>query len=139
MAPEDGKPDNYIVEPLERKKKESVKREKKYRIIAIDNDHALAEPFSKEFVENRIKCCPQVKSILYCFDQMNNPIHHQVIEKVISFNFNEILERWLKNLDGVHQEYSNLFGGSSINKLYLNGEEPCFIGVPFKTEMISKL
>jgi patatin-like phospholipase/acyl hydrolase/Ran GTPase-activating protein (RanGAP) involved in mRNA processing and transport len=131
IAPEDGKPDNYIVEPLDTGK---------CRLIAIDNDHALADPLAGEVVQNRVKCCPQVKTILYCMDQMQDLIHPDVKAKIVATDFRALLERWLMMLNGVQQEYTALFNNHQhLQNLYLNAQYPCFIGIPFKTEMVAKL
>src|SRR3546814_17373555 len=99
MAPEDGKPDNYIMEPFTKGY---------YRIIAIDNDHNLADPLAKEVVVNRLKFCPQVKSILYCLDQIHDTIHPKIHQTLQYINFFEKLYECLVMLVGYQKENTEL-------------------------------
>ena len=132
IAPEDGSPSNYIVEP---------QTNNQVRIVAIDNDHALAEPLTKEVqVDKKVKCRPQVKSILYCFDQVNESVDATVKADLVTTDFFKLLENWLTELSVVNQAYQRLFPDPDrLIQLYTDKMYPCFIGIPFKTQMIAKL
>ena len=96
LNPEDGKPHNYVVEEFT-----DSNNEKTTRLIGIDNDQAFVKPFiaNKKWsvldVFKQKETKPQVKTILYCLNQMNNPIHPDVRNLFInmSFQFYLILKR----------------------------------------------
>ena len=71
--PEDGKPDNYICEPIEGTEPTT------YRLVGIDNDHAFAPAVAmdKGHKELKVKCC------LFCLDQTNESVHPRVREALV--------------------------------------------------------
>lgn len=50
--PEDGKPDNYVCEPIE--------KTGKFRVIGVDNDHAFAPPVATEKGHKELKVCAAI-------------------------------------------------------------------------------
>ena len=72
INPEDGKPDNYIVEVHPTKVGQ-------YRLVGVDNDHAFVPALVKEKPDkgNLLRSpqpVVQVKTILYCLDQMKRKL-----------------------------------------------------------------
>ncbi|MBA3814155.1 MAG: hypothetical protein H0X26_06665 [Alphaproteobacteria bacterium] len=126
--PEDGKPDNYIVTPHPTKPN-------KYRIVGIDNDQAFVPAIVKEtpdktFLTNKIIPIAQVKTILYCLDQMKNPIHHSVRSRIINTFPDRFLEIWLRALKRVNNQHCGLFTSPEQNTAFQ--QHKSFIGVPFQ-------
>jgi hypothetical protein len=95
--PEDGKPDNYICEPIE--------RTGKFRIIGIDNDHAFAPPVATEkgHKELKVKCC------LFCLDQMRNQIDPGVVSDITKIDALGVVRDWVSRLKKRHQAHARLF------------------------------
>jgi len=67
--PEDGKPDNYVVERLP--------GSNKLRLIAIDNDHAFV-PATASKKEGGVRA----KSVLFCMEAMNDSVHPKVRARI---------------------------------------------------------
>lgn len=130
VNPEDGKPDNTIVEQTSRNPSQ-------YRLIGIDNDQALVPAVAKEQKKGWGKALPvvQVKSILYCFDQMDKPINQDTREYFKSLDPYALLSTWLHELDLVHERQVNLFANLSDNNallIKLFKDHDSYVGVPFK-------
>ena len=86
---EDAKPENFILEPL---------NDESFHLVGIDNDHAFVR-------ENTLI----VKSILYCFDSMKQPLHPCARERFLSLDPEQLLNDWLKLIDQQNILYCNLF------------------------------
>ncbi|MBW8308920.1 MAG: patatin-like phospholipase family protein [Candidatus Paracaedibacteraceae bacterium] len=126
LNPEDGKPDNYIVEPLP---------DGSYRLVGVDNDHNLGPAFARE--EKGI--IPQVKCVLYCLDQMQHSLHPEVWEKFRTIDSPQALKKWLIGLSVVNKEYESLFNSDEAKKLLFQKDKESFIGVAFTPLMLSRL
>lgn len=126
--PEDGKPDNYIVTPHPTKPG-------KYRIVGVDNDQAFVpaivkEQPDKEFWTGKPVPVAQVKTILYCLNQMKRPIHPN-IRTIIGAALPDVcLEKWLRGLEQVNNQHCGLFTGSEQAQAFK--QHKSFIGVPFQ-------
>jgi hypothetical protein len=126
--PEDGKPDNYIVmlHPT---------KPGKYRIIGIDNDQAFVpaivkEQPDKEFWTGKPVPVAQVKTILYCLNQMKSPIHPNIRTIIGNALPDLFLEKWLRGLEQVNKQHYGLFTTSEQNQAFK--QHKSFIGVPFQ-------
>jgi hypothetical protein len=132
--PEDGKPDNYVVTPHPTK-------EKSYRIVGVDNDQAFVPAIVKEQPDKtwtgKLLPLAQVKTILYCLNQMKHPLHPNIRQIIINTHPDRFLEDWLRWLKCVNNQYCGLFTSSQQNEFFKNHES--FIGVPFQTGAIKHL
>lgn len=135
INPEDGKPDNYIVEP-------HPTRPGKYRLICVDNDHAFVPAIVKEKPDKggllrSAQAIVQVKTILYCLDQMADAVHADIRDIIINLDIENFLQKWLGVCDEIHLAYRGLFPIEE-RKRFLK-ENECFIGVPFQEGAIAHL
>ncbi len=129
INPEDGKPDNYIVQPKP--------NQKGYQIVSIDNDHAFVPSVAKETFFQSKKNRVQVKTILYCLEQMNTPIDPKVRDQFLNHDPAEILSSWLGHLTAVHSIYHSLFTDKERKQLF--NTHGTYVGVPFRPEMVTAL
>jgi Leucine-rich repeat (LRR) protein len=133
--PEDGKPDNYVVTPHPTK-------ENSYRIVGIDNDQAFVpaivkEQPDKEYWTGKLLPIAQVKTILYCLNQMKDPLRPNIRQIIINTHPDRFLEEWLRWLKRVNNQYCGLFTNSQQNEFFKNHES--FVGVPFQAGAIKHL
>jgi hypothetical protein len=133
--PEDGKPDNYIVTPHPTKPN-------KYRIIGIDNDQAFVpaivkENPDKEFWIGKPVPVAQVKTILYCLNQMKSPIHSTIRRTLINTHPDLCLEEWLKGLKRVNNQHCGLFTPTQQNDFF--AKHKSFIGIPFQSGAVKHI
>ncbi|MEN8237118.1 MAG: ankyrin repeat domain-containing protein [Pseudomonadota bacterium] len=126
--PEDGKPDNYIVEP--HPQYPSI-----YRIWGIDNDHAFVPAVVKEKASG--KAVAQVKTILYCLNQMWEPVHPDVRQKILNTTPQSLLHCWLRELKKINNNYTTIF--TQQEQIHYLQKQECFIGVPFQPGAIAHL
>jgi hypothetical protein len=136
INPEDGKPSNYVIEP-------HPVNPKKYRIVGIDNDHAfvpaiVTEKPKKEFFSGKLVPIAQVKTILYCLDQMKDPVHPNIRSLFINTRPDELFDEWLRELKKVNTSYSDLFPNREDHTTFFR-EHQSFLGVPFQKGAISHL
>ncbi len=133
INPEDGKPDNYIVEDI------SSSSSRRYRLIAIDNDHAFVPGVAKEqkagFFSPTVQV--QVKTILFCLDYMLGSVPSAVRQKLLKLDVNEVLESWLRELRAKNDLYEQLFSDKERDELLSKHES--FIGVPFHAGALKSL
>jgi Ran GTPase-activating protein (RanGAP) involved in mRNA processing and transport len=128
INPEDGKADNYILESLPFK-------EGSYRLIGVDNDHALMPTIARQTDQHHKKFL-QVKSILYCMDQMQKPIPPQVKEAFHHLDPYSILKTWLLSLEDLDKKYDTLFRNEEARRFM---QHDCVVCVPFKPSMMTQL
>ncbi|MBW8308768.1 MAG: SEL1-like repeat protein [Candidatus Paracaedibacteraceae bacterium] len=120
INPEDGKPNNYIIEP-------SSRDPKRYRLISIDNDQAFAPELTQ--VGPSINPQVRVKSILFCLDQMQEKIDPKVIQKILAIDPYPVLISWLKELNQIHTSYQSLFSEPQRKSF---AERNSYIEIPFQ-------
>ncbi|MBA3814375.1 MAG: hypothetical protein H0X26_07805 [Alphaproteobacteria bacterium] len=133
--PEDGKPDNYIVTPHPTKPH-------KYRIVGIDNDQAFVPAIVKEKPDTatftgKIRPIAQVKTVLYCLDQMKSPVDPNLRTRIINLHPDRFLETWLRVLKRTNNQHCGLFTGQEQAQVFQ--QQKCFIGVPFQQGAIRHL
>jgi hypothetical protein len=134
INPEDGKPTNYVLEP-------HPTNLKKYRIVGIDNDHAfvpaiVTEKPKKELFSQKLVPIAQVKTVLYCLDQMKNFVHPNIQSLFINLRPDELLDEWLRELKKVNTSYSDLFPNPQDHTTFFR-EYQSFLSVPFQKGAIS--
>ena len=136
INPEDGKPDNYIVE-------EHPMKRNKYRLIGVDNDHAFVPAIVKEKPADKgnllraAQAVVQVKTILYCLDQMKQPVHKDIRDSIAQLDVDQFLEQWLRICKEIHFSYSGLFTREQLYGYFK--QQDWFIGIPFKDGQIAHL
>ena len=121
---EDAKPDNFIIEKLP--------NSGKYRIIGIDNDHSFVPPIKKTKKTQQTIEKPKiilVKNIIYCLNNMNEPIHPFAIEKFLSFNIKEILSTWINKLIETENNYKKIFSDKEFKNLIKENKKDNHCGV----------
>ncbi len=155
--PEDGKPDNYQLMAMPTVEKEY------YRIVGIDNDHAFVQPLLRE--EASGKRVLQVKCVLFCLDEMRQPVHSSVLQRILGVRLHGhlqgngsveeggFLDEWLKALEQYHGQSMALFDKETRTRLFEPsvwhtikycvgaGRErlPVVVSVPFRIGAITEL
>ncbi len=112
---EDGRADQYMLEPY------SLGSVIKYRIVSIDNERAFVRPIALD-ANGREIAGPaglQVKNILFCLDEMLEPLHERVIEKILAIDPYKLLTSWLEDLK---KEQDTISGTKSPMKAALFNE-----------------
>lgn len=122
--PEDGKPDNYMVQP---------RPNQTYQLIGIDNDHAFVP--SASTVQGKKKM--NVKSILFALNQMNDPLHSHLKRKFLYYNPRGVLEEWIHRLKQRAGEYESLFSQKEIVKHFSDHES--FLGIALHPSIVVDL
>jgi len=97
--------DNYIVEENTR------------RIVGIDNDHAFV-PALKERSLIQKENIIHVKCILFCMDEMNDPVHPMVREQILNMDPVDILKKWLIRLQKQNTKYESQFSVSEMEHYF---------------------
>ena len=77
-----------------------------------DNDHALVEVNQQDDVK-----AFQVKTILYCLDQMQQPLDEKAIQAFLEKSADEIIPQWLDALEQSQNRYEALFSSEVREKL----------------------
>jgi hypothetical protein len=130
--PEDGKPDNYICEPLPNGS---------YRLVGIDNDRAFAPPFCSSKDKDEAKLV--VKCVLFCMDHMHHTIHTDVRDALCAFDPLDLVQKWLSKLEDINSRNRALYecdgDSASARDLWSHPRAPTVIGVPFPPGAVSKL
>lgn len=149
--PEDQKPDQLILERIVGLTPGVQDKEGNplYRLISVDNDHALAPSVAKvvynEQGGERERLTVQVKSALYCLSQMNEVIDEDVRQFFIQLNPVEHLRTWLTEMtrmDALYQgKTTRLFDDEEAKTLLQSTEETdSFVfAIPFRDHMIHQL
>lgn len=115
INPEDGKPDNII------------------NGISIDNDHAFVEPVIKENGKRVV----QVKTIIYCLNQMLKPLDKAACEAFLQLKPAETLELWLQHLIVMEKKIDALFSEADYNRLAK--ENDCILRLFFQPRAIASI
>ncbi|MBY0545251.1 MAG: hypothetical protein K2Q14_06875 [Gammaproteobacteria bacterium] len=138
LRPADQKPENIIVRRCY--KKEDVEE---YELIPIDNDQFGVPPFYTE-MKLRPMTSPSsaegatyplqepamihsaklgIKTVLFCMDEMNKPIHKEIKEYLLALNIEELLDVFLKETKRINSKLFKIFTEEERNELY-NLEKP---------------
>ncbi|MBW8308916.1 MAG: hypothetical protein K0M45_04680, partial [Candidatus Paracaedibacteraceae bacterium] len=136
VNPEDGKPANYIVEPL-------PDNPKLYRLASPDNDQGLVTAFVKETPKEgkllrKREIIVQVKTVLYCLDLMNQPIPQQTRQAFLKHDPLDLMKEWIGSMQAQSKQYECLYDDPT-NVWRIFQQKECFLGVPFQKDMISHL
>lgn len=134
--PEDGKPDNYIVEP-------HPLIPGKYRLVCVDNDHAFVPAVGREIPEDsqdqQKRLVVQVKSVLYCLDQMKEEIPASIKKLFLDINPYALLKKWLSGLQTLQDDYVQKLFEGSVTRGFFTGHDNCCLKVSFPHNGIKDL
>eukprot|EP00047_Mylnosiga_fluctuans_P021280 m.102735 g.102735 ORF g.102735 m.102735 type:complete len:1752 (-) comp8834_c0_seq1:426-5681(-) len=123
--PEDGKPDNYIVEPMENDR---------FRIVCIDNDHSFVPAVTVQSGAPAL----HVKCVLFCLEQMFEPIHPDVQAALVGLDVMAAVQRWLDELNYINYRHFELFQANATTLLDDRGDSS-FVGCPLRPGVVSDL
>ncbi|WP_032113170.1 hypothetical protein [Candidatus Paracaedibacter symbiosus] len=124
--PEDAKADNFILAPLPFQKDQ-------YQLVSIDNDHSFMPTLARTTEDPR-KAVLQVKSILYCLDQMQQSVSQDIQALFHSLDPYKVLKGWLEELNQL-DNYEKLFSNEEARSLSTQG---CVVSIPFKAQMVAQ-
>ena len=100
LNPEDGKEDNFI-----------LSEDGKF-LLPINYDHCfLPSTFQKEgggFWTRAVISKLQMKTLLFCLDEMKKPIPLEVKKQILSIDFDSMLKLWVVELDKLDNKINNL-------------------------------
>jgi HEAT repeat protein len=132
INPEDGRADNYIVQPF------SKGTDTSYRLISIDNDHAFVRPVSLRSNGQEIEGPKglQVKTILYCLDFMKDPLVDCLRERLITLDILQVLSAWLQSLQKKQQEIERLFNAQERRALKA---QQLYLDISFKPSIVADI
>jgi hypothetical protein len=145
LAPEEGTPENYLLIPLKKNsnKLSGVPSGTTYQLISIGeaNRKVLSPTIAKE---EDGKCRPQVRSILFCLDQMLSTVHSTALKVFTKAYPSQVISYWLTKLINMQHDYAEFFSSSEIKNLKeiqhrTEGLEGTYIGFPFIPKSISLL
>lgn len=137
--PSDGKGDNYRAELIRNEKGQAIK----FRIVAIDNDNALANNIT--YTERKIynsNFLVEVFCILYFLPSMNTPIENEIREHILSKHPAHWIIEWLLELYPHDQRYIEMITQGLIDDkdLFHNEDEPRLdIPLRFSSDIIIEL
>jgi len=108
VNPGDGNPGNFIAQKIK-----ASDGSIKLRLISIDNDRLFAPPFETGKL--------RAASIIYCFNEMQLPLHKDLRKTFLSLNAYEVLSEWLNSLETLNQQYCEIFTPQELEK-FMSGE-----------------
>lgn len=103
INPEDGRPENYIIQPIYHNKGQ------RNILISINNDHSFVEPINTENPEASNSITANVKTVLFCLDQMKKPVHPSVKDSILNINIQDILNKWIEELSTRQLTINHIF------------------------------
>ncbi|BBI16915.1 hypothetical protein NCS13_1_0720 [Neochlamydia sp. S13] len=127
VNPEDGKPDNYILQSFI-----NHQGEEKKQLVCVDNDHAFIPSFSKQ---GKL----QVKCILFCLNQMHESLHPKTIKRFLQIKPLELLQTWLRNLDKQQQRYAKLFTEEDRDFVYIYHKQNPVVSILLPPRTVAKI
>ncbi|KAN0044773.1 hypothetical protein ACTA71_006296 [Dictyostelium dimigraforme] len=120
----DGNLGNYIVNSTSNK------------IYSIDNDCSFMPSISKKLEGGQFKTSLQVETILFLLDEMNQPVHQDVIDCINKLNIYQECTIWLDSLNKHHLESLKRFNISNSPKGSFN---ETLVGFTFTQGMMRNL
>ncbi|EGC40615.1 hypothetical protein DICPUDRAFT_146553 [Dictyostelium purpureum] len=105
-----------------------------YKLVSIDNDQCFMPSISKSL--GMFEKSLQVDTVLFLFNQMNDKVHKDVIDRICNIDVYTQLFKWLEYLKYKHQSSLDHF---SSNRERLKKEKETVIGVSFNRGMISHI
>ncbi len=113
INPEDGRADQYILQPF------IQGSQIRYRLVSIDNEQAYVRPLAKNSKGEEIEGPEglQVKTILYCLNEMQEPLNKNVRERLLDLDPAVLLKQWLQDLTEEQKKIDAIFVTDEKNKL----------------------
>lgn len=131
--PLDGKPANEIVIPSEQSKEGKLIYD---RAINIDNDQS----FVPTLVKNKNQLKLNVKSIIFCFNEMNQEMNADIIKEFLALNPHTLMSAWLTDLQQQNDRYLQLFDPDLCDHLfYRDKDNPMIIAIPLPETLVADL
>ncbi|KAK5574894.1 hypothetical protein RB653_010148 [Dictyostelium firmibasis] len=90
----------------------NIESEKQYKIYSIENEHCFMPSTSKKSKKSEAffkKFSLHVMPSILLFNQMNDPVHQDVIDSISSLNIDNFCEKWLKFLENYDSTSLNHF------------------------------
>jgi len=109
--PEDDKGNDYLLISF---MQEGALR---YRVVRIDNERAFF-PVEKQETLGLVfsQTVLQVKSLLYCLAQMQQPLDEEVLKEFAALDMYQVLKAWIDELQLEHPRYKELFTEAEIRE-----------------------
>ena len=119
--PQDGKPDNYMVEFQVDPETEAIRQ---VDILGIDNDLAFADVVVSRHMEGEKAghYFINIKNVIYFFPQMHEPIDPDFRETFLKREPEFILIEWLKGLLAKNKEYETLLAEGIFTEEEYSGD-----------------
>jgi hypothetical protein len=131
-CPEDGKPDNYIMEPVENGL---------YRVVCIDNERCMCPttlPIAtvKAFRRSSGLASLRPKSVLLCMPDMLSPVHPEVRSTLLALDVNTFIQRWVAKANLINTQHRSVFTAEDVLGLAEHPTSPTVIGVPMNDQTL---
>lgn len=115
--PEDDKADDYFVHRG---------ADERLHLRRVDNERAFFSPEERRFFgANRV----QVKSILYCLDDMQEALDGAVLDDFSRLSPMRVVQSWLVEAQMLHRHYRELFSDADMAVAIRNGAAPGLLTV----------
>ena len=149
VNPEDGKPDNYILEPFmvpgriadtnddrDGRGTNAESRERlAYRLVCIDNDHSFVPAVTVSVGSNPAL---HVKCVLFCLEQMFDTVHPDVQSHLAKLDIMALTRRWLEELRFLNRRHHEMFARVA-STLIQDEEQGSFLGCPLRPGVVCDL
>ena len=131
-CPEDGKPDNYIMEPIENGL---------YRVVCVDNERCmcpttLPPATAKAFRRSSGLACLRPKSVLLCMPDMLSPVHPEVRSALLALDVDTFIQRWVAKANLINTQHRSVFTAEDVLQLAEHPTNPTVVGVPMNDEAL---
>jgi HEAT repeat protein len=129
INPEDGRDENYMLEPY------ILGEETHYRLVCIDNDRSFVPPIKMRKMggEKEGKKSLVVKTILYCFDEMEERLPDTLRDYILSIDPKELLTNWLQELQQQQEVIKKLFSDTEREKFK---KDNLYLDIVFKESIL---
>ena len=144
VNPEDDKEDDYFLVPIPNTNPEQ------YRLVRIDNERAFYPVSEAGGFLRQDKLL--VKTIVYCLNQMQDPLDQAALERFLSIDPLEVLKNWLKQLEKINENHRGMFNEFMDIKRHFDFKEnepdptfnvtaagPTLLGVPTLPKIAKEL
>ncbi|EGC40275.1 hypothetical protein DICPUDRAFT_96302 [Dictyostelium purpureum] len=99
----------------------------RYNIIPINNESSFLPSVTKDGQ----KLTLQVETILFLLNQMNEPVHRDVVKEIKEIKIETVLKNWLEFLKSMNHDFIEHFKSIFFNINQSHQERKTIIGVPF--------
>jgi hypothetical protein len=109
--PEDDKGEDYFLEPLSETSHDTHTASTRYRLRRLDRERKFFQPdeTQKTYIMLSSKKVLLVKTLIYCLNQMFEPLDTGVLKRFAQLNAEAVLSRWLKFAENEMLFYQHLF------------------------------